>query len=149
DERVELGADVAVLEIELRLAAGRERRLALGLERLEIPDVLVRLLLFLPRLLEPGGRGELRRAGLVDLVRGHELAGQERLETVEIVRGVLELRLHALHARPGGRDGESLALDLALRDLDLAVERRDVGPRALDGELVRARVDDEEQVPLL
>ena len=62
---------------------------------------------------------------------------QERLEPVEAVGGVLHLRLHALHRRFRRRDREALPVDLPLGDLDLAVERGQLGARALDGELVR------------
>ncbi len=148
-ERIELSAHVAEVEVQLRLAPCRERRVALGTQRLEITDVLLGLVHLLTRLLEARRRGELRRAGLVDLVRRHELPGQERLEPVEAVGRVLQLRLHALHGRPGRSDGEALALDAALGDRDLTVERRHVGPRTLERELVRARVDDDEKVTSL
>src|SRR4029434_4086495 len=45
--------------------------------------------------------------------------------------------------------GEALPLDAALGDVDLAIERGDLGTGTLHRELVRARVDDEQEVALL
>ncbi len=149
DEPVELGAHVAEVEVELCLATRRKRRVPLRAQCLEIADVLLGLVLLPPRLVEPGRGGELRGTGLIELVRGHELPGQQRLEPVQRVGGVLELRLHALHGRRGRGHGEALPLDAALGHADLTIERGDVGPCALDRELVWARVDDEHQVSLL
>jgi len=64
---------VAEVEVQLRLAARRERRVALGAQRLEVTDVLLGLVHLPPRLVEPGRGREPRRPGLVDLVRRHEL----------------------------------------------------------------------------
>ena len=55
-----------------------------------------------PRLLGGHGRRHPLRAGLVDLVLGHELLGQQRLEAREMVLGVAQLGSRTMQRRLGG-----------------------------------------------
>ena len=73
-------------------------------------------------------------------------SGSSRLR---VSAAFLRLRLHALHGGLRGIERVALAFDAPLGDLDLAVECGQLGARAFDRELVRARIDDEQELALL
>ena len=137
-----------------------------------------------PRLLHRHGGRDPLRPGVLHPVLGHELAREQRLETAQVVPGLLELGLRALQSclprhplclqtgnlRVGGnRIGlpphdvgrRGVELRGRLRDarggrrhpvsqpLDLLPRQRQRGLRPREGNLIGARVDQEEEIPLL
>ena len=149
DPRVERRAHAAVAEIELGLAERRLRRVALRLERDEVADVLLGLILLPSRLVEPGLRGELRGARLVHLVRASRTPSRSS--------GSIRSRLsEEFFTCASARRTAALAASTAKRWPSICRCVTSISPSSAatsararcDRELVRARVDDEQQIAL-
>src|SRR6266478_2430751 len=94
-----------------------------------------------PRLLYGHGGRDPLRSGVLHPVLGHELAREQRLEAAQVVPGLLELGLRAAQS--------CLRRHPDSQPLDLLPRQRERGLRLRESNLVGARVDQEEEIPLL
>ena len=88
------------------------------------------------------------RSRLVHLFRRCEMFWEQRLEPVQRILRLLELRSRALNASLGGLDSEFQLFVLRAPYFDLLVERSKRGFRFIERLLIIGRVDLEQQIAL-
>src|SRR5262249_14285639 len=106
------GARTTVLFRSRSASASVARAFQLCLGRLGINDGLARLVRLQPRLLQRDLRGALRRARLVDLLRGDKATPEQRLHPTQRAGSERPLRLGATDAALGGIGLGGLRRDL-------------------------------------
>ena len=137
-----------LVEVALRQCERRARALQLRLGGLGVGNGLARLVGLQLRLLQRDLRGALRRARLVDLLRGDEALPEQRLQPPQRARSESPLRLGAADAAFGGTGLGGLRRDLVGSQGKLRLQAAHRRASLVHPHSVRFRVDPEHHVAL-
>ena len=137
-----------LIEVALRERERRARAFQLRLGGLGVGNGLARLVRLQLRLLQRDLRGALRRARLVDLLRGDEALPEQRLQPPQRARSESPLRLGAADAAFGGAGLGGLRRDLVGGQGKLRFQPAYRRASLVHPQSVRLRVDPEQHLAL-